>query len=181
MWSRSRRQQEMSNRYRPGWACPECRSPTAEYHSAGLCKTCYSRAQRRKKGAVPIRGRIRICQGCGEVKRIQGLELCASCYGKKRREIHREELARYDRQKQDRQDFGGNREIVMQRAEGRCEVCGMTDDESLARWAEHLLVHHKDGRGATSGNPNNSIDNLQVLCRPCHKAVHANIHGRVVK
>jgi len=52
-----------------------------------------------------------------------------------------------------------NRRIARQRANDRCEICG-----AMGR----LDTHHKDG-----SKDNHAMDNLQVLCRKCHKKVHA--------
>jgi len=57
-----------------------------------------------------------------------------------------------------RRNFGGNRQKTMERDGFKCQKCSGN---------ENLLVHHKDI------NPkNNSIENLQTLCRGCHARVH---------
>ena len=36
-----------------------------------------------------------------------------------------------------------------------------------------LLVHHIDGVGRDSVKPNNKLNNLVVLCKSCHRKIHA--------
>jgi hypothetical protein len=45
----------------------------------------------------------------------------------------------------------------------KCFVCGTE---------EYLQLHHKDCSGKTD-NPNNSIDNFQLICRSCHGRLHS--------
>jgi predicted HNH restriction endonuclease len=50
---------------------------------------------------------------------------------------------------------------------GKCENCGSTDS---------LAIHHLDNNGRRAENegrkPNNSADNLVVLCAKCHADYH---------
>jgi len=59
--------------------------------------------------------------------------------------------------------FGGNRKAALQRDNYKCTCCGTPDD---------LVVHHIDGNGRGSKNPNNNLENLKTLCRPCHAREH---------
>jgi hypothetical protein len=34
-------------------------------------------------------------------------------------------------------------------------------------------VHHKDGRNVHNPSPNNSMSNLQLLCKLCHTRLHS--------
>jgi hypothetical protein len=67
----------------------------------------------------------------------------------------------------------------MQRAEGCCEECGMTEEVSVKTWGSRLEVHHKDGNGARSSHPNHSLDNLQLLCKLCHRAIQVDVRKKV--
>lgn len=53
------------------------------------------------------------------------------------------------------------RERIRDRANGICEVCGKKSEQTLD-------LHHKD-----FGKDNHDPDNLLVVCRPCHKRLHA--------
>lgn len=57
-------------------------------------------------------------------------------------------------------EYARNRRIRFERAGGRCEMCGI--GLQPAEWDCDHLVDVKNGG-------TNSLDNLRVLCRPCHK------------
>lgn len=59
--------------------------------------------------------------------------------------------------------FGGNKKLVLERDEYRCQMCGSEHD---------LHVHHKDGNNHTKVNPNHHPDNLITLCHSCHSTIH---------
>lgn len=63
----------------------------------------------------------------------------------------------------EQRNFSGMREVALERDGFQCVKCGSS---------EKLTVHHKDGNGRGSQNPNNSMDNLETLCRACHIAEH---------
>lgn len=67
-------------------------------------------------------------------------------------------------------NFGGNRELVIQRDGEKCVRCGMIRAEHKARFGRDITVDHKDGRGCNTpaAEKNNDPDNLQTLCLPCH-------------
>lgn len=52
----------------------------------------------------------------------------------------------------DEKRYGGNAGLALDRAEGRCEMCGET---------ENLVIHHNNGFS-------NDLDDLLVLCKKCH-------------
>lgn len=56
------------------------------------------------------------------------------------------------------------RRIVVNRAEGRCETCGIKVNGS-----GH--VHHK----SCAGEDYNDVDNLQLLCVSCHMKAHPRL------
>lgn len=62
--------------------------------------------------------------------------------------------------------FSLNRDIALERDGYKCCKCG-----SL----ERLVVHHIDGNGRGSKNPNNDLSNLQTLCHTCHQQIHVKI------
>lgn len=65
---------------------------------------------------------------------------------------------------------------VYDRAKRKCENCGSEYD---------LTIHHIDHRGRNFINkgltPNNTSNNLQVLCRSCHGRIHGSQHGKKVR
>jgi len=66
--------------------------------------------------------------------------------------------------------FGGNREKAIQRDGEKCVKCGMTRAEHRERFGRDITVDHIDNNGSQvpSAMKNNSMDNLQTLCSPCH-------------
>lgn len=58
---------------------------------------------------------------------------------------------------------GGKRNAVLNRDGFRCVACGMTNEEHKAVFGRPITVDHKD-----KNRKNNSMDNLQTLCLPCH-------------
>lgn len=43
---------------------------------------------------------------------------------------------------------------------------------------EILCIHHIDGSGSLP-EPNNSLDNLQLICQRCHKSIHGKVVGKL--
>lgn len=63
--------------------------------------------------------------------------------------------------------FGNKvKQLAWQRANYKCEICGSDKPRD---------THHKD-----FGKTDHSLENLQVLCRKCHKRLHAE-HRRKTK
>lgn len=58
-------------------------------------------------------------------------------------------------------EYARNRQLRFEISRGRCESCGIP--LLPAEWeCDHLVPLRKGG--------SNAIDNLRILCRPCHKA-----------
>ncbi len=55
----------------------------------------------------------------------------------------------------DNKRYGGNGFLVWDRAEGKCEVCGST---------EELCIHHNNGYS-------NELEDLGLVCRSCHRKI----------
>jgi 5-methylcytosine-specific restriction endonuclease McrA len=66
--------------------------------------------------------------------------------------------------------FGGNREIVIQRDGEKCRRCGMTREEHYKLFGRDITVDHINnlGRRTPVGLRDNSLNNLETLCLPCH-------------
>ena len=68
-----------------------------------------------------------------------------------------------NKMKREAEHFDGKREAILKRDRYRCIEC---------KSEKQLVVHHKDGNGRGSKQPNNSMQNLVTLCRACHARVH---------
>lgn len=68
---------------------------------------------------------------------------------------------------------------VWKRADARCERCGL-DRRTTDRKAEWFHVHHIVSFAV--GELRCEVDNLVLLCRPCHRWVHskANVNGEYI-
>lgn len=80
---------------------------------------------------------------------------------------NREKNQQYQKVYKDGKRFGGNRLKVLRRDNYTCQVCGKHTN----------LVHHKDGSGVRSKYPtalfpNNSPEDLIVVCKSCHNKIH---------
>lgn len=125
------------------------------------------------------------CTACGTTDRKHYAHgLCSRCYliewnsdpanralaqEAKRRWYNRSVTPETRAERRNREHFGGNRQLVLDRDGHKCVQCGRT---------QSLVVHHKDGtgRGLRDGN-NNHPDNLVTLCRSCHINVHRHRKG----
>lgn len=58
-------------------------------------------------------------------------------------------------------EYARNRLLRFERARGRCEACGI-GPLAGGEWESDHLVDLRDGG-------TNALDNLRILCRPCHK------------
>jgi len=117
---------------------------------------------------------MKTCSNCGKEgefyvhrsKNRQDYEerMCKVCRRKvlaKYRRNNREKVLRITREYHDKKRFGAPRGEILK---DRCEMCGST---------RRLSIHHRDGNGRNTTNPNNSIENLQTLCNSCHCLLHA--------
>ena len=74
---------------------------------------------------------------------------------------------KYNKIKNDRLRFGGNRENVLERDNWQCQKCFLTAEQHLLLFSKNISVHHIDGN-----KQNNSLDNLITLCVRCHRQLH---------
>lgn len=122
------------------------------------------------------------CVVCGRSDRPHMAKgFCSACYSEKYKIEHLEKTREQKRKwyiehggaskaKLDREErwFSGKRDAILQRDEFRCKECGEAD-------IKNLVVHHIDGNGRGSENPNNEDENLVTLCRKCHAKIHSTI------
>jgi hypothetical protein len=50
----------------------------------------------------------------------------------------------------------------------KCESCGMTNDEHLKKYKRRLNINHKNNIGRNTKNPDNRLENFEILCQSCH-------------
>lgn len=136
--------------------CQECGTTERQHYGKGLCYQCYNRAKY-KQNPEPQKSRSsQYYEGHREAK-------CA--YQAEYYQLNRDEQLEYRRMYREEMHFSGMRTQILDR-DGHCCTtpnCGATED---------LIVHHKDGKGRGSRNPNNDQGNLVTLCRACHVRVH---------
>lgn len=124
------------------------------------------------------------CTQCGTTeKKHYGQGRCRTCYQRawaveNHDQIVISQRAWYEKEKAMGTDFAersrknrnGPVAEAMRRAGEKCERCPST---------EHLHVHHKDHKGSNvpKAMRNNSLENLEVLCRRCHGEEHGNVEG----
>lgn len=65
-------------------------------------------------------------------------------------------------------EYGGNKDLVLERDNWQCVVCGMNNEQHIIIFGVGLTIDHKDGKGRYSMDKNNSLNNLQTLCLRCH-------------
>jgi len=79
--------------------------------------------------------------------------------------------------------FGGNRENAIIRDGEKCVKCNMSREAHRLKYGRDITVDHIDGNGRKmlAKDQNNSMENLQTLCLPCHgskdvarRKVHSN-------
>lgn len=76
-------------------------------------------------------------------------------------------LAEYNRHYKNKLRFSGNQLRALNRDKFTCQNCSKSAPDV------NLVVHHIDFSGQTE-KPNNLIQNLQTLCRPCHIRIHTH-------
>jgi len=121
-----------------------------------------------------------LCVSCGTTNfKHVAKGLCSSCYMKIYNHdiinvprIKQKKLEWYLRQpkenakaRREKAHFDGMREPVLTRDGRKCTQCGENRESKL-------VVHHVDGNGRGSENPNNEISNLVTLCKKCHLLIH---------
>jgi len=139
-----------------------------------VCVNCHKKRQRRARGYAGKPERIRACSECGTVGTITGHGLCERCYSKSywRRDLQKSR--EYSRRYVQKYHFGGHPEVIARREEDGCAHCGMSNAGHRATLGRDLNVHHIDGRGRTSANPNHDPSNLLIVCDRCHTRLHSN-------
>lgn len=68
-----------------------------------------------------------------------------------------------------KQDWEYQREAVLMRDRGRCQACGCLPDPPEI---DHIVPRGKGG--------SDDLENLRVLCGPCHRAKHFQVQLRTI-
>lgn len=66
----------------------------------------------------------------------------------------------------------GYKEIVWQRTDGCCEICGLPEEEHF----RHLTYHHKNPCLKNYNKP----DNILLVCLKCHQYLHSMSEGETM-
>jgi hypothetical protein len=172
----------MNIKHAPDWICPGCKDPSAIHMAKGLCKSCYSLQQRRSHGIVPVdvyreQFSLKDCIHCGKPT-TSTLSICKACYMKQYRKENHERLYHRKCELREVDRFGGRRNELVIRAGGKCERCGLSEADNVARTGKRLIIHHRDGNGLSSPTPNHALDNLMLVCNSCHRKIHGEIGVR---
>jgi len=124
---------------------------------SGLCIYC----------AVPVNGRS-ACKKCSEKSYYRSKKRGdrMKYFYKHRERLNKENLERYYKRK-----YGGYYHTVIERDGFSCIKCGKSTN---------LIVHHIDGNGYNSKNPNNDINNLITLCNSCHGYIHGITQKKII-
>lgn len=86
--------------------------------------------------------------------------------------LYREKNPNANKKAWENHQFGGNKQLVLQRDNFECQDCGMIQEKHIVLFNTQLIVHHIDGKGRRSEEKNNDIDNLITLCVRCHAKLH---------
>lgn len=90
-------------------------------------------------------------------------------------ENNEERLKIKSRKNHDEKHFNGLRKATLERDGYKCVKCGVTQGQHIAVHGCSLIVHHIDGNGRYSSNPNSVESNLQTLCKRCHSSIHGKV------
>ena len=158
--------EELLNKKRNRWSehynnCRECGTITVKHRSHGLCKNCYFKSDIFKETCETSRLRNQ------EKWKKQSKEYIKE-YNK------RPEVIEKIKRRNDIKNFDGNREKAMIRDNYMCQICNITQKESLEKIGRDLYVVH------INDIKNNNLDNLVTICKRCHnkRVTKKMIEGR---
>ena len=144
---------DIVNRQRKKWSryynkCRSCGTTAIKHVSYGLCENCYFKSDIFKE--LQEASRLRN-QHKWKKKQLE--------YAKKYKD--RPEVKEKVRKINDLKNFGGNREKALVRDDYKCQKCGTTQEQSLAKLKKDLFVKHIKNKN------DNSLGNLITLCTKC--------------
>ena len=88
------------------------------------------------------------------------------------KEENRIKKNKYEKKYNEKINFGGKKEEILDRDNHQCQNCGISQDEHLLKYNCSLNIHHIDGNGYNKDNKNNNLNNLVTLCHSCHAIEH---------
>jgi len=142
----SKRRNRWSDHYN---SCRECGTITIKHQGHGLCRECYLKSNIFKE----------IC----EASRLRNQEKWKKKQKKYAKEYSKRPEVIEKRKKQyDIDNFNGNRKNAMIRDNYMCQICNITQKESLEKIGRDLYVAH------INDIKNNNLDNLVTICKKCH-------------
>jgi 5-methylcytosine-specific restriction endonuclease McrA len=119
-----------------------------------------------------IDGKATICKSCKKEsdKRYREKNREYLCAYKKEQRLINPMVRIQQRKSHEKTRFGFNATEYVQ--DKKCVSCGISNEEHLMRYKERLHIDHVNNDGRKNQRmglkPNNSFENLQVLCRSCH-------------
>lgn len=130
-------------------SCRKCYTNYIKHQSHGYCRICYPKTELFKQ--IQKKSRLRNIEKRKKYERKYLKEY------NKRPEV----IERYKKE-WDIKNFGGNREKVLKRDGYRCQVCGITQEESYIKHKKDLFVNHRENLN------DNKMENLITVCKDCH-------------
>ena len=137
--------------WRSAGICSRCGKHPATIGT--MCKQCRDGrnethrlgARRRKKARI----KLGLCIQCKLLNDTPQFSTCSTCRAERRDKAAKNRLTSLQYSILERDGFA-------------CQLCSID---------KYLHVHHIDGNGTGSPNPNDDPDNLITLCRRCHNAI----------
>ena len=133
--------------------CTECNTTDRKHYGGGLCYACYKRKQYAKN---PEKYKKWEAERYAKNSKLIRKRTKEYYYANRKKVL--KNLKGY----RDKKHFNGLRKTVLNRDKHVCQSC----------FSPGNVVHHIDGNGRGSKNPNNNLDNLVTLCRSCHLDIH---------
>lgn len=141
-----------------------------KYHAKGFCKNHYRKVfGLNKKRYLKVKNDPLLTkktkQAVKEYKTSDRYKEMRKAHDKKYYLENREALLAYRKHRLELKRFDTRRDNVLFRDGNKCPLPG---DHSKT-----LVVHHKDGQGRCTDNPNNDPANLITLCKSHHMKIHS--------
>lgn len=107
-----------------------------------------------------------VVQNCWVKKNPDRVKLIQSKYRERNLKLCRERTRRNQVTLNNKKRFSGNRVRVLERDKYECQIC-----QKDVTGKNMSVVHHRD-----EDKSNNTMSNLQTLCKSCHPRHHYKLH-----